>query len=157
MLKAHPVLRDALAAGQLSQSWARQFAAWNDRLPDAERDKADQVLLDAARDGLPLRPDIARLAQAIYEAVKGQEPDADPDDDGYADRGLRISATLGGTGRLHGDVTARCAGSSTRYSRHSASRLTAMTPGPGRSATTTRWRPRWACPSASRTCRRPAA
>ena len=109
MLKAHPVLRDALAAGQLSQSWARQFAAWNDRLPDAERDKADQVLLDAALAGLPLRPDIARLAQAIYEAVKGQEPDADPDDDGYADRGLRISATLGGTGRLHGDVTARCA------------------------------------------------
>ena len=88
-------LRDALATEQLSQSWAEQFARWNDRLPDAERDKADQILLDAARAGLPLRPDIARLAQAIYEAVKGQQPDTDPDDDGFADRGLRLGTTLG--------------------------------------------------------------
>src|SRR5258708_4116304 len=109
MLKAHPVLRDALAAEQLSESWAGQFARWNDRLPDAERDKADQILLNAALDGLPLVPDIARLAQAIYEAVKGQQPDTDPDDDGFADRGLRLGTTIGGAGRLYGDVTARCA------------------------------------------------
>jgi hypothetical protein len=108
-LKAHPVLRDALAAGELSDSWAEQFARWNDRLPEAEIDKADQVLLDAARAGLPLRPDIARLAQAIYETIRARQPDTDPDDDGYADRGLRLGTTIGGTGRLYGDVTARCA------------------------------------------------
>ena len=51
MLKAHPVLRGALAAEQLSESWAGQFARWNDRLPDTERDKADQILLNAALDG----------------------------------------------------------------------------------------------------------
>jgi len=109
MLRTHPVLRDALAAEDLSQSWARQFATWNDRLPAAERDKADKILLDAARAGLPLRPDIARLAQVIYEAVKGQQPDADPDDGGFADRGLRIGTTIGGAGTLHGDLSARCA------------------------------------------------
>ena len=109
-LRGHPVLRDAIAAGDdLSQSWAGQFAKWNDRLPEAERDEADTILLDAARAGLPLRPDIARLAQAIYEAVRGRQPDTDPDDGGFADRGVRMGTTLGGAGRLHGDVTARCA------------------------------------------------
>ena len=108
-LRGHPVLRDAIAAEDLSQSWARQFAAWNDRLPGAERDKADKILADAARAGLRLRPDIARIAQAIYEAVKGQLPDTDPDDDGFADRSLRMGTTIGGAGRLYGDVTARCA------------------------------------------------
>jgi hypothetical protein len=109
MLRTHPVLRDAIAAEELSQSWARQFAAWNDRLPEAERDQADKILLDAARAGLPLRTDIARLAQAIYEAVRAQQPDADPDDGGFADRGLRFGTTIGGAGRLQGDLSARCA------------------------------------------------
>jgi hypothetical protein len=108
-LRGHPVLRDAIAAEDLSQSWARQFASWNDRLPQAERDKADEILVDAARAGLHLRPDIARIAQAIYEAVKGQQPDTDPDDDGFADRGVRMGTTIGGAGRMHGDLTARCA------------------------------------------------
>jgi hypothetical protein len=108
-LRDHPVLRDAIAAGELSKSWGRQLAAWNDRLPQAERDKADTILADAARAGLPLRPDIARLAQAIYEAVRGQSPDVGPDDDGYGDRGVRLGTTIGGAGRLYGDVTGRCA------------------------------------------------
>jgi hypothetical protein len=49
------------------------------------------------------------ITQAIYEAVKGQLPDTDPDDDGFADRSLRMGTTIGGAGRLYGDVTARCA------------------------------------------------
>ncbi|MCW2934882.1 MAG: hypothetical protein JWM19_5844 [Actinomycetia bacterium] len=78
MLKAHPVLRGALAAEQLSQSWARQFARWNDRLPEEERDKADQVLLNAALDGLPLLPDIARLAQVISRPSRASSPTPTP-------------------------------------------------------------------------------
>jgi hypothetical protein len=108
-LTAHPVLRDALAAGELTDSWAGQFAKWNDRIPEAERDKADQILLDAARAGLDLHPDIAKLAQAIYETIKGQQPDTDPDDDGFSDRGLRMGTTIGGAGRLTGDLSATCA------------------------------------------------
>src|SRR5579859_4542178 len=73
-LKDHPLLRDALADGEISESWAGQLARWTDRLPSIEVDKADAILLGAARDGLPLRPDIARIAQAIYEAVMGRLP-----------------------------------------------------------------------------------
>ena len=32
-LAAHPAVGAALAAGQLSESWARQICAWTDRLP----------------------------------------------------------------------------------------------------------------------------
>jgi hypothetical protein len=66
-------------------------------------------LLGAARAGLDLYPDIARLAQAIYEAVKGRQPDPDDPGDGFADRGVRLSTTIGGAGRLHGDLSAPCA------------------------------------------------
>ncbi len=109
MLKPHWLLRDAMAAGEISESWARQFAKWNDRLPDEEKAKADQILLDAARDGLSLDPDIARIAEAIFEAVMGQRPDPDPGGDGFKDRDVRMGTTLGGAGKLSGDLSAPCA------------------------------------------------
>jgi hypothetical protein len=91
--RAHPLLAQALREGCL---------------PSDEAAKADKILLDAARAGLPLYPDIARLAQAIYEAVKGQEPDPGSDD-GFADRDLRLRTTTGGAGRMTGDLSASCA------------------------------------------------
>jgi Domain of unknown function (DUF222) len=108
-LAAHRLLRDALAAEEVSPSWARQFADWNDRLPAGQVDAADKILLDAARAGLDLHPDIARLAHAIYEAVRGQRPDDDGPDDGFADRSLRLGTTIGGAGKLNGDLSAQCA------------------------------------------------
>jgi hypothetical protein len=108
-LAAHPMLRDALAAREISPSWARQFAEWNDRLPASQADAADKILLDAARAGLDLNPDIARLAHAIYEAVRSHRPDDDGPDDGFADRGLRLGTTIGGAGKLNGDLSAQCA------------------------------------------------
>jgi hypothetical protein len=68
-------------------------------------------LLEAARAGLPLEPDIARLAQLIWETIKAQRPDLgpDPDDDGYADRDLRLGTTTGGAGKLTADLSAACA------------------------------------------------
>jgi hypothetical protein len=108
-LAAHPLLREALANGEVSDSWAWQLAAWNDRLPADQIDAADEILLDATRANLPLHPDIARLAQAIYETVRSQCPDSDPDDDGFRDRDLRMGTTLGGAGRLKGDLSAQCA------------------------------------------------
>ena len=108
-LTTHPLLRQALASGEVSDSWAWQLAAWNDRLPADKIDAADEILLDATRAGLPLQPDIARLAQAIAEAIRGQRPDVDPDDDGFRDRDVRMGTTLGGAGRLKGDLSAQCA------------------------------------------------
>jgi hypothetical protein len=108
-LTAHPLLRKALASGEVSDSWAWQLATWNDRLPADQIDAADEILLDATRANLPLHPDIARVAQAIYEAVRGQCPDSDPDGDGFRDRDVRMGTTLGGAGRLKGDLSAQCA------------------------------------------------
>jgi hypothetical protein len=108
-LAAHPLLRDAQATGEVSESWIRQIALWTDRLPADEVDKADEILLDAARAGLDLHPDIARLAEAIVEAIRGQRPDVDPEDDGFADRGVRMGTTIGGAGKLSGDLSAPCA------------------------------------------------
>jgi len=108
-LAAHPLLWQAQAAGGISETWAGQFATWNDRLPAEEIDDADKILLDAARSGLTLRPDIEKLAQAIYEALKGREPSGDDPGDGFADRGVRMGTTIGGAGRLGGDLSAECA------------------------------------------------
>src|SRR6266700_3664858 len=48
----YKLLRDAMAAGEVSKPWARKFAAWNDRLRADQVGAADKILLDAARAGL---------------------------------------------------------------------------------------------------------
>ena len=50
-LAAHPVIGQALAAAELSQSWARKVCEWTDRLPEAQRGDADQILAAAAGGG----------------------------------------------------------------------------------------------------------
>ena len=107
--RSHPLLATALREGWLSESWSRQLATWTSRLPAGEIMKADRVLLDAVAAGLPLYPDIARLAQAIYETVQGRQPDPDDSADGFADRSVKLRTTLGGAGHLAGDLSASCA------------------------------------------------
>jgi Domain of unknown function (DUF222) len=104
-LAAHPAVAEALATGDMSQSWARQVCAWSDLLPEAARANADVILLGAAAGGADLR-DLAGLAEEIRNRCAG--PDAD-DDDGFADRGLRLGATFRGAGKLDGDLTPGCA------------------------------------------------
>ena len=53
-LAAHPVVGQALAAGELSPSWARHLCAWTERLPEAQRGDADEILAGAARGGADL-------------------------------------------------------------------------------------------------------
>jgi hypothetical protein len=110
-LGRHAVIASAMAAGSVSESWARQIADWTDRLPQTERDSADQILLEAAAGGCPLE-DLTVLAQAIYETWKAQHPDpngGNGDEDGFEDRYLRLGTTFGGAGKLNGDLTAHCA------------------------------------------------
>jgi hypothetical protein len=101
-LIAHPVIGDALAAGDLSESWARRICAWTDRLPIGKRDDADEILAAAARGGVDLAG-LAGLAQEMYERSHD-----DRDDDGFGDRALVLGTTLGGAGRLTGDLTPAC-------------------------------------------------
>ena len=102
-----------MTAGGISESWAREIAAWTDKLPAEKRDEADAILLDAAASGLPLE-DLAVLAQTIGETWQAQHPDPDDgngqdgDEDGFDDRYLRLGTTFGGTGKVDGDLTAGC-------------------------------------------------
>ncbi len=104
-LREHAAIHAALAAGSVSASWARQIAEWTDLLPAGARADADVILLAAARGGADLA-DLAHLAEEIRRRTA--RPDREPDD-GFEDRSLRLSTTLGGVGRLHGDLTGRCA------------------------------------------------
>ena len=102
-LADHPVIAAALADGQVSVSWARQITEWTSRLPEDVRGDADLRLLDAARLGVDL-PGLADIA----EDLRRQHASPDSDDDGFEDRQVRLAATFDGTGRLEGDLTARC-------------------------------------------------
>jgi uncharacterized protein DUF222/HNH endonuclease len=117
-LDRHSRIARVMSAGEISESWAKQIAAWTDKLPAQKRDEADQILLDAAAAGLALE-DIAVLARTIDETWKAGHPDPDDggtgevgeagDEDGFGDRGLRLATTLDGVGSLTGDLTAACA------------------------------------------------
>lgn len=105
-LDAHPVIADALAAGELSASWGQEICRWNDRFPPGRRDDADAILVAAARGGADLS-DLARLAREMYERSRQEYPDEDAGD-GFGERGVWLGATLDGAGRLNGDLTPQC-------------------------------------------------
>jgi hypothetical protein len=106
-LAAHPAVAGALASGQMSESWAQQLCEWTDKLPGEHRGDVDLILLGAAAGGAGLR-DLEGLAEEIRRRTA--RPDADDDDDdGFADRGLRLAQTFRGAGKLNGDLTPQCA------------------------------------------------
>jgi uncharacterized protein DUF222/HNH endonuclease len=104
-LAAHPAVRDALAALQVSVSWAQQICKWTDRLPEDVRGDADAALLAAVAAGADLT-DLAGLAERIYRRCA--PPDADDGKD-FKDRSLALDLTFGGAGRLVADLTPECA------------------------------------------------
>jgi hypothetical protein len=106
-LAAHPVIGQSLAAGELSQSWARQVCEWTDRLPEAQRGDADEILAGAARGGADLAG-LAGLAREMYERCC-RDGGASPDDDRFTDRWFRLGITFRGAGRAEGDLTPGCA------------------------------------------------
>jgi len=103
LLARHPVVERALAAGELSASWARLVCAWSQRLPEDRRGDADKILCVAAACGADLA-DLARLAEELFQRCGG-----DDDDDGVEDRYFRLGITFGGAGRADGDLTPGCA------------------------------------------------
>jgi hypothetical protein len=81
----------ALAAGDVSASWAREICGWTARLPADKRDDADRILLAPRRDGL------------AWPRWRGWRRDAPPvcrrmPDDGFDDRRLRLDRTFRGAG-----------------------------------------------------------
>ena len=104
--RTHPRIVAALAAAEITKSYARTICGWTDRLPEDCRDRADEILLGAALMGMEL-PDLAGLAAEIYTRSR---PDV-PDEDGprFEDRALKLATTFGGAGVLAADLTPECA------------------------------------------------
>jgi Domain of unknown function (DUF222) len=100
-LAAHPALAEALAAGRLSVSWARALCEWTDQLPEDRRGDADAILLAAALGGADLG-DLAALAEQMIERSR-TAPDRDRDR--FDERAVWLETTIGGAGRLTGDLT----------------------------------------------------
>jgi hypothetical protein len=106
-LAAHPAISEGLATGELSPSWARHLCEWTDRLPEAQRGDADELLAGAARGGADLSG-LAGLARAMFERCC-RDGGVSPEEDGFADRWFRLGVTFGGAGRAEGDLTPGCA------------------------------------------------
>jgi hypothetical protein len=103
-LSCHPAVRDALAAGRISASWARHVCEWSDLLPERYRGDADAMLLEAAAAGVGLA-DLGALAEEMRRSLALP----DRDGDGFEDRRVRLATTFGGAGKLDGDLTPGCA------------------------------------------------
>jgi len=102
---AHPEVATMLAAGEMSESYARTICTWTDRLPEDCRPAADEILLAAARTGMDLR-DMAGLAAEIYARSR---PEDTGKDEAFEDRSVRLETTFEGAGVLSGDLTPECA------------------------------------------------
>jgi hypothetical protein len=102
--RAHPRITEAMAAEELTESYARTLCGWTDRLPEDDRDTADAILVAAAARGMDLR-DLAMLAAEI--ASRACPPDDDPGKS-FEDRAVRLETTFQGAGLLSGDLTAEC-------------------------------------------------
>jgi hypothetical protein len=106
-LRRHPVIADALARGEVSESWAAEMAEWTRRLPAELRGGVDKLLVDTAAAGANLE-DLAVVARAAYEQWCSQQPDPDEGDDGFEDRYLKLGTTIDNAGRVTGDLTPEC-------------------------------------------------
>ena len=103
----HPQILAALAEGTvLSESMARTICQWTDKLPEACRPAADEILIAAARAGAR-QEDLAALAAEIYaRSLSDCEDDPEPR---FEDRQVRVETTFAGAGIIHGDLTPDCA------------------------------------------------
>src|SRR5689334_16730329 len=88
---AHPEVFAVLAAGGISESFARTVCAWTGRLPAGSRDQADAILMAAAASGLGLR-DLAVLASEMLARCwqpdqRDLPPEPGPEPDGKGEPG----------------------------------------------------------------------
>ncbi len=96
-----------LAAGEMSESYARMICQWTDKLPEDCREAADAILVVAAGRGMGVR-DLAGLAGEIYARSLPADPGKDQDQ-AFEDQSVKVETTFEGAGVLTGDLTPQCA------------------------------------------------
>ncbi len=105
-LGAHPLVAAALAAGTVTESYARKICYWSDLLPVGYRELADQNLAAAAAGGADL-DFLSQMAEEMFSRVT--PPDKDDEDDArFNDRFFRLTRLFQGHGRADGDLTPEC-------------------------------------------------
>jgi hypothetical protein len=135
---AHPLVMAALAAGQLTESYARTVCGWTEKLPGDCQQDADAILIAAAAAGADLRT-LAELAAEIYARSLPSAGDDGPDE-GFEDRSVRVETTFEGAGVLTGNLTPQCAAVVTAVlDALAAPQGGRRTPGLMTSGSTTRW------------------
>src|SRR5215469_17048807 len=105
-LGQHRQLEQALARGELSESWFADIEELTRKLPAELRGATDTILLEAAAGGADL-DDLKIIARAAYEQWRAQNPDPD-DDDGFDDRYVAVGTTFGGAACIRGNLTPEC-------------------------------------------------
>jgi hypothetical protein len=111
--RRHRPLGEALAAGDMSASWAGQILAWVKKMPAQLRHDMEtiagieEILVAAAAAGASLDDLKTILARAVI-AWRAGRPDPDRDD-GFDDRFVQAASTFGGAGVLRGNLTGECA------------------------------------------------
>ncbi len=105
--RAHPRIAAAMAARELSESWARMICGWTEKLPEDCRDNADAILAGAASGGLDLR-DLAELAAEMQARAEPGTSDDDNPGLAFEDRSVRLETTFDGAGVVAGDLTPEC-------------------------------------------------
>ena len=98
-------LEDALARGEISESWAVEIIDWTKELPAELRGSTDKILVEAAAAGAWL-DDLKAIAAVAVQQWLSQHPD--PDDDGFDDRYVSVGTTFGGAACIRGNLTPEC-------------------------------------------------
>jgi hypothetical protein len=136
------LLEDALARGEISESWAAEILARTGKLPAEMRGETDRILLEAVAGGASL-DDLKMIAACALQQWLSQHPDSD--DDGFDDRYIQVGTTFGGAACIRGNLTPNAAPPSRRYWRRWARRPARKITAPRGSGSTTRCRPAASC------------
>src|SRR5215469_4490002 len=98
-------LADALARGEISESWAAEIIDWTKELPAELRGPTDKILVEAAAAGAWL-DDLKAIAAVAVQKWRAQHPDSD--DVGFDDRYVSVGTTFGGAACIRGNLTPEC-------------------------------------------------
>jgi Domain of unknown function (DUF222) len=102
-----PQITAALAEGNvISRGYVHALRKDMGKIPAEARERTEEILVQAARDGADLRM-LAQILAAILAEVA--PPDPEEDEGKLADRSLRLSTTMDGAGVLKGDLSPTCA------------------------------------------------